>query len=120
MMRTEVQSNRTIYALVQDNSGVSSTGVETKSDLSGIVAYNLNATDAGITITRDDTDSGLTELTEGSSDSVVFKAELTGTLQSSEKVRLVIATKEDLTIAGNAVTASSNANEYVVEFDTAK
>ena len=110
---------QTIYALVQDNSGVSSTGVETKSDLSGIVAYNLNATDAGITITRDDTDSGLTELTEGSSDSVVFKAELTGTLQSSEKVRLVIATKEDLTIAGNAVTASSNANEYVVEFDTA-
>lgn len=113
------EEQQTIYALVQDNSGVSSTGVETKSDLSGIVAYNLKATDAGITITRDDTDSGLTELTEGSSDSVVFKAELTGTLQSSEKVRLVIATKEDLTIAGNAVTASSNANEYVVEFDAA-
>jgi len=110
---------QTIYALVQDNSGVSGTGVETKSDLSGIVAYNLKATDAGITITRDTSDSGLTELTEGSSDSVVFKAELTGTLQSSEKVRLVITTKEDLNIAGNDVTASSNANEYVVEFDAA-
>ena len=109
---------QTIYALVQDNSGVSGAGVETKSDLSGLVVYNLKATNAGITISRV-ADSGVADLTEGSSDSITLTAELTGTLQSSEKVRLVITTEEDLFIEGSDVTASSNANEYVVEFDAA-
>ena len=68
---SSVEEEQSIYVLVKDGSGVSGVtnasndSLTTKSDLSGVISYNLKSTSAGISITRV-ADQSTSELTEGS------------------------------------------------------
>ena len=105
-----------IYALVRDSSGVNAiSGLTTDSDTSGIIKYALKSSDAGIAISKVSAGTP-SALTEGSADEITLTATLSGTVNSNETVRLIITTEEDLVLSGSNVTASSNANEYVVAF----
>jgi hypothetical protein len=105
-----------IYALVRDSSDVNTiSGLTTDSDTSGIIKYALKSSDAGIAISKVSAGTP-SALTEGSTDEITLTATLSGTVNSNETVRLIITTEEDLVISGSNVTASSNANEYVVAF----
>ena len=109
---TETQE---IYALVRDSSGVNAiNGLVTDSDTSGIIKYALKATNAGIAITKFADDAALTE--GATDDAITLTATLSGTVNANETVRLIVSTTEDLVLSGSNVTASSNANEYVVAF----
>ena len=110
---TETQQLR---AFVRDSSGVNAiSDIDTDSDTSGFLKYELQSTNAGIAITKV-ADNATTALTEGSADEITLTATLSGTVNSNETVRLIITTEEDLVLSGSNVTASSNANEYVVAF----
>ena len=105
-----------IYALVRDSSGVNAiSGLTTDSDTSGIIKYALKSSDAGISISKVSAGTPST-LIEGSAEEITPTATLSGTVNSNETVRLIITTEEDLVLSGSNVTASSNANEYVVAF----
>jgi len=121
---SSAEEEQSIYVLVKDGSGVSGVtnasndSLTTKSDLSGVISYNLKSTSAGITITRV-ADQSTSELTEGSNDTITLTATLSGTLNTDETVRLIVSTKEDIVLSGGDVTSSSNANEYVISFTAA-
>ena len=112
---TETQE---IYALVRDSSDVNAiTGLVTDSDTSGIIKYALKATNAGIAVTKFADDAALTE--GATDDAITLTATLSGTVNTDETVRLIVSTTEDLVLSGDHVTASSNANEYVIAFTAA-